>query len=641
MNNMALNDSQLIGLLIVAPVLCGLLALLAPAGRPRSAMVILGVISTIGAGILAAMRGACDYTLPAWGGVTSSILEIGIILVIILIGIRIRSGGILLLGLLQLGMGIAEEILTRKHAATAPMVDFRLDTLSLILVLVITMVGSLIVLYAIGYMKQHQDHAPITAAGTGRFFLFMVGFLGIMNGLVLANNLRWLSIFWEITTLCSFMLIGHDGTKEAKANAKRALLINSIGGAAMILASLIGAATGKGESLDGLMASQAVIPVAFLFLAALTKSAQLPFQSWLLGAMVAPTPVSALLHSATMVKAGSYLIIRLSPAFAGERIMDILAIAGALTFVMGSALAISQSNAKKVLAYSTIANLGLIAACASINSPLGYATAIMLLCFHALSKGLLFLCVGTIEQGIGSRDIEDMGGIMYRMPMTAGISLLGMAAMLVPPSGMLVCKWMAIESAIHSPLMLLLVVLGSAMTVLFWAKWLGRIQTVSFHQKYKLEKLSPTISIAMIILVTGVLVTAFTVMPLYNRIFLPMANKVFAGLGQEAHAINLSISAGMLAVWPILAALGLALLLSLLIWRPSDGKRVSLPFMCGENVVAERLTYRFYSAKDEPDTAWAATMYFGAHLNESRLTFWGNLFALLVILTMFSMIGGA
>lgn len=194
-----------------------------------------------------------------------------------------------------------------------------------------------------------------------------------------------------------------------------------------------------------------LLPFAFLCLAAFTKSAQVPFESWLCGAMVAPTPVSALLHSATMVKAGTYLLLRMAPAFAGTTMSTIVALFGAFTFVGTCMLAVSQSNAKKILAYSTISNLGLIIACVGINTPASMVAATMIIIYHSVSKGLLFMCVGAIEQRIGSRDIEDMRGLYSVMPRTAIITAIGIFTMMLPPFGMLIGKWMAIEAIARAP----------------------------------------------------------------------------------------------------------------------------------------------------------------------------------------------
>ena len=163
--------------------------------------------------------------------------------------------------------------------------------------------------------------------------------------------------------------------------------------------------------------SVVMLPVLLLCFAGMNKAAQYPFGNWLLGAMVAPTPSSALLHSSTMVKAGVYLVLRCSPVLQNSASGAIVALIGGTSFVMCSALAISQSNGKKVLAYSTIANLGLIVLCAGIGTSFTLWAALLLIIFHAVAKALMFLCVGTVDHQTGSQDIEDMYGLVSRMPL--------------------------------------------------------------------------------------------------------------------------------------------------------------------------------------------------------------------------------
>jgi ech hydrogenase subunit A len=262
--------------------------------------------------------------------------------------------------------------------------------------------------------------------------------------------------------------------------------------------------------------------VALLCLAGMTKAAQFPFQPWLLGAMVAPTPVSALLHSSTMVKAGVFLVVRLSPLYAGTIMGQMGAVAGAFTFVAASALAIGQSNGKRVLAYSTIANLGLIISCAGIGTPVALTAAIFLIIYHAISKGLLFMCVGTIELRIGSRDIEDMQGVFRLMPLTSVIMVIGMLSMLLPPFGVLMTKWLAIEAAVRLPVGLVLIVLGSGFTVVFWVQWIGNVLTMSHYTASADRRCMPSIRFSLVFM--GALVLAGTaavspsIAPLRRRI---------------------------------------------------------------------------------------------------------------------------
>ncbi len=279
-----------------------------------------------------------------------------------------------------------------------------------------------------------------------------------MFGLVTSNNLIWMYFFWEITSLCSFFLIGFTKTKEAIRNSFRALIMNLLGGLGFCLAIII-LGYGWDESIRTLQLSDVIlygesgygvipalmIPVGLLAFAGITKAAQMPFNSWLLGAMVAPTPTSALLHSSTMVKAGVFLILKLAPCLgwgnaeygmvnsAGIMVMAV----GGITFLLASFAAISQSNAKRVLAYSTIANLGLIVVCGGIGTTAAVWAGIMLIIFHAVTKSLLFLCVGTAEHNMDSRNIEDMDGLFDRMPRLAACMMIGISAMFLAPLGML------------------------------------------------------------------------------------------------------------------------------------------------------------------------------------------------------------
>ncbi len=365
-----------------------------------------------------------------------------------------------------------------------------IDEFSNILALIIGIIGSLICVYSLGYMKFFHEHHPEMPDKRTTFFFVMFVFIAAMFGLVFSNNIIWVYFFWEVTTLCSFLLIGYTKTEEATNNAFFALWMNLLGGIAFAGAIIYLAMFGNGiMGLSELLASGkviALIPAALIGFAGLTKAAQLPFSSWLVGAMVAPTPVSALLHSSTMVKAGVYIIVRLAPIFQSTFTGYMLAMVGALTFLIASGIAISQSNAKRVLAYSTIANLGLIVACAGIGTYEAIWAAILLIVFHAISKSLLFLSVGTVEHRIKSREIDDMNGLIVRMPKIAAMMVIGIAGMFLAPFGMLISKWAAIRAFIDAPygfLFVIILAFGSAMTLFFWAKWMGKIIAVTSDSK--------------------------------------------------------------------------------------------------------------------------------------------------------------
>jgi ech hydrogenase subunit A len=416
------------------------------------------------------------------------IIEMLIAVFILYLGIIHKKYLVVALILVQSAMMLYFEMVYAHSVEVSS--NLFIDEFSNILALIIGIIGSLICVYSLGYMKFFHDHHPEMPDKRTTFFFVMFVFIAAMFGLVFSNNIIWVYFFWEVTTLCSFLLIGYTKTEEATNNAFLALWMNLLGGIAFAGAILYLAMFGNGVmGLSELLASGkiiALIPAALIGFAGLTKAAQLPFSSWLVGAMVAPTPVSALLHSSTMVKAGVYIIVRLAPIFQSTFTGYMIAMVGALTFLIASGIAISQSNAKRVLAYSTIANLGLIVACAGIGTYEAIWAAILLIVFHAISKSLLFLSVGTVEHRIKSREIDDMNGLIVRMPKIAAMIVIGIAGMFLAPFGMLISKWAAIRAFIDAPygfVFVIILAFGSAMTVYFWAKWMGKIIAVTSDSK--------------------------------------------------------------------------------------------------------------------------------------------------------------
>jgi ech hydrogenase subunit A len=354
------------------------------------------------------------------------------------------------------------------------------DKFSIIMALIIGVVGGLICIYAIGYMKDFHHQYRKEVKDNRKFFFFLLFiFLSAMFGVVFANNLIWLYFFWEITTLCSFFLIGYKQNQESRDNAFTALELNLLGGLAFAagifyLHNFCG--TIELDKMLGMGKAVVLIPAVLISLAGITKSAQFPFSKWLLGAMVAPTPVSALLHSSTMVKAGVYIVLRFAFIFQSTMAGFLLALIGAVTFLAGSFMAVSQNDAKKILAYSTIANLGLIIVCAGVGTYEAVWAGILLIIFHAVAKCLLFLCVGTVEHKVHSRNIEQMSGLIVSMPKVSIMMQIGMAGMFLAPFGMLISKWAVLKALVDvSPLLAVFVVFGSAVTLFFWVKWMGQL----------------------------------------------------------------------------------------------------------------------------------------------------------------------
>ena len=481
----------LIPLLVVVPFIFGLVLLVTRSNRVRRPIVGVGVAGVVLGSLYLSLPGVADSAmrLPVDPELISKAILVceGLITLYLLwLSARIRQPLIAVLALAQTGLLLPLE-LSGKHPVEVGHY-LVLDQFSVILALIIGIIGGMICLYAIDYMEEfHVHHHPEMKDNRPWFFATLFLFLGAMFGLVFSNTLPWIYFFWEITSLCSFWLIGYKGNEESKRNALRALLMNLAGGLGFAIALFVLIRSGSPIELDKLIAAKpalVILPAAFLAFAGITKSAQMPFSSWLLGAMVAPTPVSALLHSSTMVNAGVYLILRLSPVLQGTFAGILVALVGAVTFLVTALAAITAHDAKKVLAYSTISNLGLIVLCGGIGTQEAVWAGVLLIVFHAIAKGLLFMCVGLIEHKIGSRNIDDMTGLILRMPRVSVMLLIGMAGMFVAPFGMLISKYAALKAVLDSlPLLAIFIVFGSAATLFFWIKWMGCLLLVTEPQK--------------------------------------------------------------------------------------------------------------------------------------------------------------
>ncbi|AZP12996.1 monovalent cation/H+ antiporter subunit A [Undibacterium parvum] len=307
----------------------------------------------------------------------------------------------------------------------------RMDGFAWMFSMLVLGMGALVVLYARYYMSP-SDPVP-------RFFSFLLAFMGAMSGVVLSGNLVQLVLFWELTSLFSFLLIGYWYHRmDARRGARMALTVTGAGGLCLLAGVLVLGHIVGSYDLDVVLASGALVrahplyvsALVLVLLGALTKSAQFPFHFWLPNAMAAPTPVSAYLHSATMVKAGVFLLARLWPVLAGsEEWFWIVTGSGLITLLLGGFAAIFQQDLKGVLAYSTISHLGLITTLLGLNSPLAAVAAVFHIMNHATFKASLFMAVGIIDHETGTRDIRRLSGLMRSMPVTATLAMVASAAM--------------------------------------------------------------------------------------------------------------------------------------------------------------------------------------------------------------------
>ncbi len=314
--------------------------------------------------------------------------------------------------------------------------SFYIDGLGLLFALLITGIGAFVIIYASIYLAGHIY--------LGRFYIYILMFMSSMLGVVLSGNLITFFVFWELTGVTSYFLIGYNCEREeARFAALQALLVTGVGGLALLAGFIMmGNVAGGYEFSDLLNNGDLIrnnplyIPILILVLAgAFTKSAQVPFHFWLPGAMEAPTPISSYLHSATMVKAGVFLIARLNPVL-GETQVWFYAVSftGAVTMVVGGYMAIHQTDLKKILAYSTVCVLGILTMLVGLGTHLALKAAMVFLFAHALYKASLFLIAGIVDHGAGTRDINKLGGLRKYMPVTAIVAgLATLSACGLPP----------------------------------------------------------------------------------------------------------------------------------------------------------------------------------------------------------------
>lgn len=349
---------------------------------------------------------------------------------------------------------------------------FRLDGLSLLFALLISGIGALVMVYGGAYLAGDPER--------NRFFLYTGIFMASMLGMVLADNLLLLFVFWELTSISSYLLIGFKHAKEeARHAALQALLITGGGGLAMLAGFLLlaqaGGSFGIGALLsqgDEIAASPLYLPALLLILVgAFTKSAQFPFHFWLPGAMAAPTPVSAYLHSATMVKAGVFLLARLHPALANTAAWTLLVTsAGLVTLVVGAWIAWKQTDLKRILAYSTVSALGMLVFLLGVGTDVALKAMLVMLMAHAVYKGALFMVAGSVDHATGTRDVTNLGGLRRAMPLTAAAAVIaGLSMAGLPPLMGFVSKELLYESALYAPqyawLLTAAVVMAGALTV--------------------------------------------------------------------------------------------------------------------------------------------------------------------------------
>jgi multicomponent Na+:H+ antiporter subunit A len=330
---------------------------------------------------------------------------------------------------------------------------FRLDGLSLLFALLVSGVGIVVLTYAGTYLEPDR---------LVRFLVVILLFMGSMLGLVLADDLLLLFVFWELTSITSYLLVGYDHERpEARSAALQALLVTSGGGLALLVGVLLLGYVAGTFSVSAMLDHGDLIRrhplygviLTLVCLGALTKSAQVPFHFWLPAAMAAPSPVSAYLHSATMVKAGLYLLARLAAVLGGTDAWHYgLVLPGAATMIVGAVMALGQDDVKRLLAYTTVSALGVVTLLLGLDTEAAVKAAMVFIVVHALYKGALFLAAGSLDHGAGTRELSGLGGLRSAMPLTATVAMLAALSMAgLPPLFGFVAKELLYEAKTQAP----------------------------------------------------------------------------------------------------------------------------------------------------------------------------------------------
>ena len=622
---------NLILVLILFPLIAGITVFIVKQEKIRDTIVRFGALITAELTIVTIFYYFKDGLLLSLGNeeiIDSVIIVIEVVLAlyIIFIGIKNKKYLVSIFAGIQTSLLFWFEFTQKIGIEVKTAIVF--DKLTGIMLLIIGVIGSLICLYSVGYMKWYHIHHHEYTDRKNFFFTVLFLFISAMFGLVLSNNLTWMYFCWEITSFSSFLLIGYTKTEKAKNNAFSALTVNLCGGLAFAIAIVfigINYQTLELSVFTSLNPDALIMVPAFLLsMASLTKSAQMPFSSWLLGAMVAPTPSSALLHSATMVKAGVYLLIRIAPLLGPTSVGRMVTMIGALTFIMCSLMAISQQDAKKVLAYSTIANLGLIVICASIGTQESLWAAILLVIFHSISKSLLFLAVGSTEHQIGSRNVEDMDLLLHVSRKLSLCMLIGIAGMFLAPFGMLISKWVAMKAFIDSDNIIIVVILayGSAATLFYWTKWMGKLVSRVNSKNQEKHKLHLEEEVPILIL-TGLVVVSCLGFPLISQYALiPYLTKVFG--------VTASIPIGTSDINLMLTMLSMLIMLPISfipIFR-KDKRRIAPIYMAGGNIGDNE---SFYSMGKTTQKVVLSNWYIEDYFGSDKLTFWSNLISIIIM----------
>ena len=494
--------------------------------------------------------------------------------------------------LLQLG-GLLYLLNGMPHTE-AP--QLMIDKLSAFMFLLINVISSIIAIFSLKYMEDE----PCSVFRKKYFLSIIFWFIAAMNLVVSSDNLEYFFLFFELTTLASYLLISFRKDGVSEKNAITALWMNQIGGMAILAAIYFIFINGMSEAtFSNLLANSGIegilLPLALICIAALIKGAQMPFSKWLLGAMVAPTPVSALLHSSTMVKIAPFVILRLSPAIKDTAVASVIIGLTAFVFLVAAIGALAQDNLKRILAHSTIALLALMMMMGALGTPVTTVAALLLMLFHGISKSMLFLNAGVLERYFHLKETSDMDRLAETGPFTGLVIVIGFMSLLLPPFGAFIGKWLSIETLgsyatearLLGALTLVAVAGGGAILTLLYFKVMGlMINRSGEKDRIDFEKTGPIFKGTMYTLLALIAAGIFGLPLLLSGLFAPVAADVLqvpVAVGMEGW--SMTIGSMNLPMVPLLISFLLlpATIIAAMFIRFKNVDRAK-EYMCGEKV---------------------------------------------------------
>ena len=607
--------------LFIVPVIVSGLVLILPKSLSRILIIATSfILSGISLYLFITLNEPYHFGVPHYMNEVVTGADMMLLLYFGWVAIRRKSWLVGLMSILQLGALL--YLLT-----IIPRVDemqFMVDKLSVFMFLLINVISSLISIYSLQYI----DEEDCSAFRKKYFLSILFWFIAVMNLIVSSDNMEYFFLFFELTTLASFLLIEFRKDETSVKNALTALWMNQMGGLAILVAIFFITNNGYGAAtfsnlLAHSSASGILLPLALFSIAALIKGAQMPFSKWLLGAMVAPTPVSALLHSSTMVKIAPFIILRLSPALKDTPVASVVIALTGFVFIAAAIGALSQDNFKRILAHSTIALLALMIMMGAVGTPVTLVASLTLIFFHGISKCMLFLNAGILERVFHFKQASDMDKLGETGPFTSFVITIGFMSLLLPPFGAFIGKWFSIETmgtlALHQKLLGALVIVaiacGGAVLSLLYFKVLGLLIARTGNQdKIKFEKTKPLYNGTMYILLGLIILSVLSFPFLMTDYFVPVASQTLSlPIAVATEGWNLHIGSMTLPIVPLLIAfflLPVTIILAMFI-RFKNVDRAK-EYMCGEKINYSFSSFYFSTDKATPYFSIIGILFFVA-----------------------------